>query len=56
MTRDDVVWKLGYPNEIGTRERLRREPVWEYGAGTSRYEIRFRDRVSSFTDPDRNRM
>ena len=57
MTRDDVVWKLGYPNEIGTRERLRREPVWEYGAGKSRYEIRFRgDRVSSFTDPDRNRM
>ncbi len=53
MSRAEVIWTRGYPNEIGTRAMLRAEPVWHYGASPYEvYQIYFTDdRVSSFTTP-----
>lgn len=53
MSRADVIWARGYPNEVGTRAALRAEDVWHYGRSPmDSYQILFRDdRVSSFTTP-----
>jgi len=53
MTRTDVAWLRGYPNELGDRAELDREPTWQYfdGPGDA-YSVTFRnDRVISFTTP-----
>jgi hypothetical protein len=31
MSRDEVVWIRGYPNEMGDRATLRKEAAWTYG-------------------------
>lgn len=52
MTRNAVIWAHGYPNEIGSRAEILDKPVWDYGVGLVRYEIRFaNDRIASFTKP-----
>jgi hypothetical protein len=52
MTRDEVVWTRGYPNEVGMRAALRAESTWQYGPGSTRYTVTFiRNRVVSFTIP-----
>jgi hypothetical protein len=52
MSRDELVWARGYPNEVGTRATLRAESTWHYGASMARYTVTFRnDRVVSFTTP-----
>lgn len=51
MTRVDVAWQRGYPNEFGDRADLDREPTWQYFDGPGdRYSVTFRNnRVISFT-------
>jgi len=52
MTRDEVVWTRGYPNEVATRTVLRAESTWIYGVAIGRYTVTFvNDRVASFTIP-----
>lgn len=33
MSRDEIAWMLGYPNEFGDRATLRAQSVWEYNDG-----------------------
>jgi hypothetical protein len=48
MARDDVVWRIGYPWELGDRRKLLAESEWHYGVGLAQYVITFRNnRVSS---------
>ncbi len=53
MTRDEVIWTRGYPNEVGTRAALRGEPTWHYGVGLGRSTVTFiKNRVAAFTTPN----
>jgi hypothetical protein len=48
MARDDVVWRVGYPWELGGQRKLLAEPEWHYGVGLGQYVITFQNnRVSS---------
>jgi hypothetical protein len=52
MSRDEVIWRNGYPSTLGDRSELRRQAVWGYdfgGPGVA-YTVTFRhDHVTSFT-------
>jgi len=51
MSRDEVIWKRGYPHELGERAELRAESTWNYGFSLDRSIVRFRhDRVVSTED------
>jgi hypothetical protein len=48
MTRDEVVWRIGYPWELGDQRKLLAESDWRYGVALGSYVITFRNnRVSS---------
>jgi hypothetical protein len=52
LTRTEILWTRGYPNEFGTKAELLREPIWHYGAAMGAYTVTFRhDRVASFHVP-----
>ena len=52
MSRDDLVWARGYPNEVGTRAVLRAESIWHYGAAMSQFTVTLVEgRIASFTTP-----
>jgi hypothetical protein len=55
MSRDDVAWRRGYPNEFGDRATLEREETWTYSPDIKdQYTVTFRNnRVVSFTTPPR---
>jgi hypothetical protein len=55
MSRDDVAWRRGYPNEFAGLAAFRRERIWSYGSDIKDpYTVTFRnDRVVSFTTPPR---
>jgi hypothetical protein len=53
MSREEVRWQLGYPNEYGDKSALDREETWSYdNAPFNIFTVRFRDdRVVAFTTP-----
>jgi hypothetical protein len=55
MSRDDVVWRMGYPNSYGTVASFRAEDRWEYVSPTPfSWSVTFaRDRVVDVHPPGR---
>jgi hypothetical protein len=53
MTRNDVLWRFGFPTEFGDRDTLLTKPVWTYdNFPPDAFTVTFRrDRVVSFTTP-----
>jgi hypothetical protein len=50
MRRDDVIWHIGYPWELGDQHKLLAETEWHYGVGLNQYVITFKNnRVSSIS-------
>jgi hypothetical protein len=48
MSRQDVIWQIGYPWEPGDQRQLLSENAWHYGVGLSQQVIQFKNnRVSS---------
>jgi len=55
MSRDEVAWRRGYPNEFSEKRALDRETTWRYkDALRDSYSVTFRgDKVASYTSPAR---
>ena len=53
MTREQVVWQLGYPSTFGDLASLQHANIWHYpNTGTGAITVTFRDdRVTSLTTP-----
>jgi hypothetical protein len=57
MTRDEVMWRAGYPDEFGTAEQLRAQDVWRYDAGPFSWSVTFaNERVVRYHPPARSRL
>jgi hypothetical protein len=50
-TRTDVVWRVGYPWEIATREAMLAQPVWHYGVGMAQYDVLFANDIVTAVRP-----
>lgn len=52
MPRGEVIWRIGYPWELGSRQKLLRENVWSYGTGLAYHTVTFaHDRVVAVSRP-----
>jgi hypothetical protein len=53
MSRKEVAWRLGYPNEFAGKSTMDREAVWQYkDSPLGWFHVTFRDdKVTSFTRP-----
>jgi hypothetical protein len=53
MSRNDVIWTRGYPEELATKAAMLRETVWRYGGAMGQFTtVTFRrDRVVSVYVP-----